>query len=841
MSGKDFRPLSEVVNVIVAQHPRGTTIAGEPKIQISGDGKAGIILDQVQDVPLDQVIDCRQLGSKVKLTEEWNPTQGIRFMVCSSTLSGLNASGILEEVEDWRGYSASFALFSCEDKREFGCVIFERTDEADSGYAAPLISEKLQLFWSPGESRRYYPLGRSHPFDGYPVHEQIFFPSLKESEYLIWLPSSSGLRASKLSSTVKPSPLIAGLQVEPDVLSKIYTPQEITAEFPLEVRADFAQSTLWGSRSVFRLITKGAELGPALLDLLDRAEADIQSATYFNRVLGMGPYAEVEHFFLIEDEDERERRILPDDSVFRQPEVFEHLGIDVFLNSTKRFRPNLSQVIESSFGDRLMVDKIQTVLGVEPGVICLVDGHEDGRPEVLRLSEGKPLKEVIATIVNSWTAESAKGISPGFEAHLVEQIEAIASQIEKRAAAEVDEHSQDFMAYCKGLEELLASHEDNATSLRGRLSEATEVGQRCMNLLSKSEKNWERFAEHLAALIAELNAGNQSWLEKWEQENLSIHEWHESIVKTLVSHEGIASAILATYKEDQAALKISANKVAGLLPKLEGVHRKAEQSSKDLENLEQTANASLQKLEQRLAGEDAKLREWSRQLNSRKGELDSQRSALDARQRSLQHLAEENTRTENAQQQESVALKLKENAAEDEVMRLRHVRDLEIPKQEKKVEKVTKRLNLVLLEKYDDKLKTEVERLEELELKLAGEKSKREKMQRTQDNQDSTTNELAKVELENINSAKVIEKRRKELVSLGRGLTAAKASLRSEESEIVERVRIQSSQLDDLEKMRGSVPGARAKLNKARSLLNEIKGNKVSNVGLNRFWPFRRK
>ncbi len=838
MKETGFRPLSEVVNAIVA-NPRNATGVELPKIQIGDDGKAGIVIEQGHDVDLEQVIDCRELGCKVKLTEEWKPIQGIRFLVCSPTLKGLNASDILEEVEDWRGYSASFVLLSCEEKGEVGCVLFERTDEADSGYAAPLISEKLQLFWSPGESRRYYPIWRSHPFDGFSVHEQIFFPALSEKEYLIWLSSPRGLRASKLSYTVEPSPLIVGLQVDSHDLSEISIPQEIKAEFPLEIRKDFAQSTPWGSRSVFRLITKGAELGPALLDLLDRAEADIQSATYFNRVLGQGPYAQVEHFFLIEGEGEG--RFLPDDSVFRQPEAFEHLGIDVFLNSTKRFRPNLSQVIESSLGDRSIVEKIRSVFGAEAGVICLVDGHGDGRPEVLRFSEGKPLKEVITAIVNSWAAESAKKLSPRFERHLVEYIKTMASQVEERASEEIEEHDRDFKAYCESLEELLASHEANATSLSGRISEATEVGRKCANFLSESEKNWKTFADHLASLIDELNSANQSWLEKWEDEEKSIHDGQESIIKTLISHEDIASAILNSYWEDQASLETCEKKVSGLLPKLETAQKKVSQSSRDFENLEETANSSLQKLEQRLEAEDAKLREWSSQLNSRKGELDSRRLALDERQRNLQILEEENARTEKAQQQESATLKQKENAAEDEAKRLRHIRDYEIPRQEKEVKRATKKLDEILLGEYDRRLRTALEALTELKSKLTGEQAKREKLQRTKDNQASTAEELVQVEANNIKSSQAIRKRQKELVTLEKKVRVDKENLRLEKSEISERIRIQTSQLRALGKAKRGVSGARAKLNKAHSLIEEVKGNKEPKGWLPRFLHFGRK
>jgi hypothetical protein len=841
MSEKDFRPLLEVVTEITAQHSRRGAGAGYPKIRISDDGKAGIILGQNQDETQEQIIDCRQLGSKMKLTEAWNPIQGVRFLVCSLALKGMNASDILEEVQDWRGYSASFVLFSCEENGDFGCVLFERTDEADSGYAAPLISEKLQLFWSPGESRRYYPIGRSHPFDGHSVHEQIFFPALKDSEYLIWLPSLKGLGVSRLSCANEPSPLIAGLQVDSAALAEIRIPQEIRAEFPLEIRRDFAQSTPWGSRSIFRLITKGAELGPALLDLLDRAEADIQSATYFNRVLGMGPYAEVEHFFLIEDEGEGKGRFLPDDSVFRQPEAFEHLGVDVFLNSARRFRPNLSQVIESSLGDRFVIDKIRSVFGAEEGVICLVGGYADGRPEILRLSGGKPLKEVIAAIVNSWASESTKKITPGFESHLVEHIVAMASQVEERAAEEIDGHDQDFTAYCMRIEGLLASQEANAKRLHGRLSEATEIGQKCASYISKSEEDWETFANHLASLIDDLNSANQPWLEKWDQEKRSIHDWQESIVKTLISHEGVASAIINTYEKEQAFLINCEKKVAGILPKLEAEQKKAEQSSVEFKNLEDTANSSLQRLEQRLATENAKLREWSSQLNSRKGELDAQRLALDTWQRNLENLKEENSRTKTAQQKESASLKLKENSAEDEAKRLRHVRDYEIPEQEKKVKEASRKLNVILLEGYDDKLQSSVKSLTELYSKLSGEQAKREHLQQTQGKQNATAEEIGKVEAENLESAQAISKRRKELVVLEKNVKAAKANLRDEEFELAERTRIQSTRLHELEKKRNNVHGARAKLNKARALIEDVKGRKGTKGVLQRFWPFRRR
>lgn len=841
MREKDFRPLLEVVTEITAQHSRSAAGAGHPKIRISDDGKAGIILSQGHDEALEQTIDCQQLGSRVKLTEAWNPIQGDRFLVCSSILKGLNASEILEEVEDWRGYSASFVLFSCEGKGEFGCVLFERTDESSSGYAAPLISEKLQLFWSPGESRRYYPIGRSHPFDGHSVHEQIFFPALGDSEYFIWLPSLKGLGVSRLSCVIEPSPLIVGLEVDSAALSEIRIPQGIRAEFPLEIRRDFAQSTPWGGRSVFRLRTKRAELGPALLDLLDRAEADIQSATYFNRVLGLGPYAEVEHFFLIEDDGEGKGRFLPDDSVFRQPEAFEHLGVDVFLNSTKRFRPNLSQVIESSLGDRLMVEKIRSVFGAEAGVICLVDGHEDGRPEILRLSDGKPLKEVIAAIVNSWMAGSAKKISPGFEAHLVSHIEAEASQVEERAAAEVDEHDQDFRAYCTGLEDLLASHEANATRLSVRISEATEVGQKCASYLSESEKDWVKFSNNLASLIDELNSANQAWLKKWDQEKRSIHDWQKSIVKTLVSHEGIASTILNRYDKNQASLQTCERKVAGVLPLLEGAQKKAEQSSKDLKNLEEIAGTSIQKLEQRLAAEDAKLREWRSQLNSRKEELDSQRLALDALRRTLQSLEEENSRTKKAQLQESADLKLKESAAEDEVKRLSQVRDYEIPRQEKEVKKAAEKLNVILFEKYDEKLQSAVATLEELEIKLKSERAKHKELQQAQSKQDLTALHLREVEADNVESAQTIEKRGKDLVTLEKNVKGAEAKLHAERAKLAERIRSQSSQLKDLKEKRKGVHGVRAKLNKARSLIEEVKGNKESMGWVPRFWPFRKR
>lgn len=841
MKETEFQPLSEVVNAIVTQHPRRATVAGHPEIQISEDGKAGIILDQGHDVPLEQVVDCRELGSKVKLSEVWNPIHSSRFLVCSSTLRGLDASDILEEVEDWRGYSASFVLFSCKEQGEFGGVLFERTDEVHSGYAVPLIGENLQIFWSPGESRRYYPIGRSHPFDGHPAHEQIFFPALQELEYLLWLPSSRGWIASRLSCTAEPSPLIVGLQVESIALAEVDIPKEVKAEFPLEVRRDFSQSTPWGSRSVFRLTTKGAKLGPALLNLLDRAEADIQSATYFNRVLGMGPFAKVEHFFLIEDDGEGKGRFLPDDSVFRQPEAFEHLGIDVFLNSTKRFRPNLSQVIESSIGDRPVVDKVQSVFGAESGVICLVNGHKDGRPDIIRLSEGKPLKDVITSIVNSWTAESAQKITPGFATHLVKHIEAAASQVEDRAAAEVSEHDRDFNFYCKGLEGLLASHEANAKNLGARLSEATKVGQKCANFLSESEKDWERFADHLSTLIDDLNSANQSWLVKWEQEKKSIQDWQESIVKTLVSHEDIASAILKTYKEDQAALANCEKKVAGLLPKLQVVQKKAEQSSKDFENLEEVANSSLQKLEQRLAAEDLKVREWSSRINIRKGELDSRRLALNTRQRELRSLEEENVRIEKAQQQETATLKLKENAAEAEVKRLRHVRDHDIPRQEREVSKASKKLSTVLLEKYDDKLQSARETLAELKSKLADEQAKGEKIKQWQDNQDLTAEELIKTEADNTASAQALNKRRKELAALERKVKATAESLRVKESELAERSRILRPKLEDLEESMGGLSGVRTKLNKARSLIDEVTGNKASKGGSRRFWPFRKR
>ena len=662
-----------------------------------------------------------------------------------------------------------------------------------------------------------------------------------DSEYLIWLPSLKGLGVSRLSCVIEPSPLIVGLEVDSAALSELRIPQEIRAEFPLEIRRDFGQSTPWGSRSIFRLTTKGAELGPALLDLLDRAEADIQSATYFNRVLGMGPYAEVEHFFLIEDEGEGKRRFLPDDSVFRQPEAFENIGVDVFLNSARRFRPNLSQVIESSLGDRLVVEKIRSVFGAEAGVICLVGGYEDGRPEILRLSDGKPLKEVIAAIVNSWMAGSAKKISPGFEAHLVSHIEAEVSQVEDRAAAEVDEHDQDFRAYCTGLEELLASHEANAKSLGGRLSEATEVGQKCASYLSESEKDWVKFANNLASLIEELNSANQAWLEKWDQEKRSIDGWQESIFKTLLSHEDIASTILKTYNNNQASLQTCEKKVAGILPIIEGVQKEAEQSSKDLKNLEEIADTSIQKLEQRLAAEDAKLREWSSQLNSRKGKLVSQRVALDVRQGDLQNLQKENARTEKSQQQESAALKLKESAAEDEVKRLHQVRDYEIPRQEKEVKNAAEKLNVILFEKYDEKLRSAVATLEKLEIKLKSERAKHKELQQAQSKQDLTALHLREVEAGNVESAQTIKKRQKDLVTLEKNVKVAEANLHAERAELAERIRVQSSQLEDLEKKRKGVSGVRAKLNKARSLIKEVKREKESIGKAPWFWPFRKR
>lgn len=706
--------------------------------------------------------DCPTSCDAIKVEDVWGkialtdvaPGRGgqYRYLVRPRGRDFQSASTFLNQIENVEGYSV-FCIFSQGNKKNLFGLLFEPNEL--SGYRVkPLeLGPGMVAYWSFEESNYFYPDGLEHPFEERRDCKDFFFPSLMIDEYCLW---ESKKDQPQIHRGIEQEPFLKNIELvsEEEVVTSRETDNSIFPYFPLEVRRDYLSETKWSSRALIRIEAGNQSLTEPILNMLDRAEASVESITYYNHKRFDGPYAPIEHYFLIESNSRSSDRFFPESSVFKQPLSFYNQGVEVFLQSNLKFVPDLPTLLEDEYENESLKKITNLFSSAEKSDITVVRSLPNSKkPYLLHLSGGVALKNIVSEVMDAWpeniSREYATQLEPSLQRHLRKHVQASEKIIEHELNHYEAELSKYFKIFEGEIDEYVAKEKEIKTLL-SNIKKFRLGAQACAD---SAQQGWADFVDGLMSISRQIAHPSRKWL-----------KGINGIEDKIVSQQKDLFLLLLDHGKESSRL---VEKIEGGKVRLEGLTKKIILSRDGVAKKERELVAREKKFIEAERRAESDLRAIANKVNEFSANLEKSQARFIERQGVLQRRSVALHNQEGELEQQLAYQKSESERLSRKEQKITQLRDTDIPQKKNEIMILDQRIKALAAESIEGEWQRLVESEKRLKHREAGLLRKKEAEEDLRDQLKEDDKKLLKVEKEvlrlkrrNMEDSKELRKRR---------------------------------------------------------------------------------
>lgn len=558
----------------------------------------------------------------------------------------------------------------------------------------------------------WMPTEWSHSLDmpGY----RTLFPAISETQYRIWLPGEDGqpVYAGVLCEIEDARPLSAQIElrgIKTRVINqRIFVHAPDVPQLPLILKTQVRQNTLAGcDRVIYRVRTKREHVGRALLRMLNGCEAGLEDLLYTARADGDTVYAEVDHYFIGEarlfDGD-----FWPELERFDCPFALAYRNLPVFIRSDLGFSPDIELLMNDAGQNDSFIEEFAACLNIksEESIPILVElyGASETDWRVTHLYDAKPLRECINLILPDSARLSIERAAGVVQRDLEQSRKETEQRWLRLAQQETDEVLAAAASWAENLTQQVAHADASMQATDELLEQAQNAVSQTRTLAFRVPLHLKDFLEEMQRHLELLANPRQEWL------NATL-----ALERRLEAEQQAAEILLTnvTERADQVVARIQ-DRQGQLDAQLSLLRLRVADARSRLETLEHDSNEAVNEANR----VEHELREWekrvdlaSEQIKTKRGELEGRRNQLTPKQKQLdddridvEQKEQELNDWAERQKKERMELDERRQAADKKSKELEIIRDVTLPQERKDTKKAQDALDVLLTNKYEQKL-----------------------------------------------------------------------------------------------------------------------------------------
>jgi len=525
----------------------------------------------------------------------------------------------------------------------------------------PIILSEMDedVFVPPGWELPLLPMFRS------------LMPPKEPGSLHVWLPTRNDRAQYQLLNEIEGEalPLVRAVVLEDsdEPAVEILIGGTSRVEVPLRLRRTTRRNQMRQSaKFVYRVESRSGQFGPALLNLLDRAEAQIEDFTYFSDALGEGPNAVIEHYLLadarVSDED-----FWPELERFDLSQILHEVGLPLFISAESEFMPNLDGLIQGIDADDPFLKKLRKQVGLadhREGELALVELFDDDHWRVLVLEQGQPLHQLLQVIIGEMNREPLRQLIDVARVDLSADRKQYEEQWHTLGVEEGRELVDITTSLIKELRALADGIDQELGRLGDRLGPAQEVTVSARQLVTELPRELDEFARRVSALLNQVAGPRYQWLMSVDSRRQALAQVATNLQTLQQNAQRVVATVVAEANSRERKIATIRKQLAGATTTLENADAELQQTLIEAQQAEQLALVAIkergQRAEQRLrearereqrviqqeqrvvAREqevntfDAQVQDRERQVAAREVAVKQRRQTLDRRQESAE-------------------------------------------------------------------------------------------------------------------------------------------------------------------------------------------------------------
>ena len=668
----------------------------------------------------------------------------------------------------------------------------------------------------------FVPPGWEHPF--LPMFRSLM-PPTEPGRRHVWFPIRNDRAQHQTLQEIEGEtlPLIRAVTLddpdEPTVEVLIGGPSRV--EVPLRLRRTTQRRRVQrAAKVIYRVESRSGQFGPALLNLFDRTDAQIEDFTYFSKVLGEGPNAVIEHYLLadtrIADED-----FWPELERFDLSQILPEVGLPLFISSESEFLPNLDGLVQGIDADDPFLKKLSEQVGLadhREGRFSLVEPFGDeGHWRVLVLEQGQPLHRLLQVMLGEMNREPLRQVIDVGRADLAADRKQYEEQWQKLGVEEGRELVEITTNLINELRKLADGIDQELGRLGDLLGPAQEIAVSARQLVTELPRELDEFARRVLRLLNQVAGPRYEWLMATESRRQALAQVTTNLQTLAQNAQQVVATVVTEANSSRHQVETLREQLAEATETLGNTEGELQQA---LVEGQQAAQIALNAINER--GQRAELRFQEAREREQRVILEEQRVAareqvvnafeiqVRAREQQVAALAARVEQRRQALEGRLEIAERREREANQETTRLDELETVTIPETEKRMEEAERLLAEIRGRNIDQRYEVVTQENEQVQSELK-EAQEQEQALRELENQvkglvkqlQTVKREVKKLTAKNLDAS--ISRRQQELTGL-------EAELRMLQDKVAQLVLLETHEL----------PAAQSRVGQAQQRLSEL-------------------
>lgn len=611
---------------------------------------------------------------------------------------------------------------------------------------------------------------------------------------------------------------------EPTVEVLIGGPSRV--EVPLRLRRSTQRRRVQrAAKVVYRVESRSGQFGPALLNLLDRTEAQIEDFMYFSKALGEGPNAVIEHYLLadarIADED-----FWPELERFDLSQILHEVGLPLFISSESEFLPNLDGLVQGIDADDPFLKKLSEQVGLDDhreGRFSLVEPFGDeGHWRVLVLEQGQPLHRLLQVMLGEMNREPLRQVIDVGRVDLAADRKQYEEQWRKIGV----EEGRELVEMTTNLINELRALADGIDQELGRLGDllgpAHEITVSARQLVTELPRELDEFARRVSGFLNQVAGPRYEWLMSTESRRQTLAQVANDLQTLAQNAQQVVATVVTEANSNLQQVETLREQLAEATEALGNTEGELQQALVDGQQAAQTALNAISERgqlaeqrfqearererrvieeEQRVAAREQEVNAFAVQVQAREQQVVSLEAAVEHRRQRLERSLQIATQ--------------REQEANQETARLNVLETITIPETEKRMEEAVRLLADIQSRNIDQRYEVVRQENEHVQSELKEAQEQERALRELEEQVKGIVKELQKVKREvkkltakNLDAS--ISRRQQELTGL-------EAELRMLQDKAAQLVLLETHEL----------PAAQSRVSQAQQRLSELQARGI--------------
>ena len=539
-----------------------------------------------------------------------------------------------------------------------------------------------------------------------PMFRSLMPPS-EPGRLHVWLPKRDDRAQYQALQEIEGEalPLIRAVTLdesdEPTVEVLIGGPSRV--EVPLRLRRTTRRNRVQRvAKVIYRVESRSGQFGPALLNLLDRTEAQIEDFTYFSKALGEGPNAVIEHYLLadarIADED-----FWPELERFDLSQILHEVGLPLFISSESEFLPNLDGLIQGIDAEDPFLKMLSEQVGLanhREGRFALVEPFGDeGHWRVLVLEQGQPLHRLLQVMLGEMNREPLRQVIDVGRVDLAADRKQYEEQWQKLGVEEGRELVEITTNLINNLRKLAEVIDQELERLGDRLGPAQEITVSARQLVTDLPRELDEFARRVVRLLNQVAGPRYEWLMATESRRQALAQAATYLQTLAQNAQQVVATVVTEANSSRQQVETLGEQLAEAMETLGNTEGELQQALVEGQQAAQTALNAINERGQRaeLLFQEAREREQrvileEQRVAAREQVVNAFEVQVRAREQQVAALAARVEQRRQALEGRLEIAERREREANQETTRLDELETVTIPETEKRMEEAERLL-----------------------------------------------------------------------------------------------------------------------------------------------------